>query len=402
MSAIHFEIEKRLKGALGRTGRITTPHGVIETPAFLAVGTKATVKALTPEQFKSVGVQGILANTYHLYLEPHDDIVRDAGGLHAFMNYDGPIMTDSGGFQVFSLGDAYESGVSKMAHELPEDERPTIYDKDFSLAQAKLARIDEEGVTFTSHLDGSTHRFTAEKSIEIQHNLGADIIVAFDECTSPTAPHEYQKEAMERTHRWADRSLKAHRQNIDAQKKQGIYGVIQGGRFQDLRKESAEFLGDMPFDGYGIGGSFTKKDLDAALELVNGILPEEKPRHLLGIGEPADLFDGVERGIDTFDCVAPTRIARTGQVYTKSGKTNLLNTKYIRDFTPIDECDCYTCTNYTKAYVAHLFRSKEMLGATLASIHNTHFIVGLVDGMREAIREDRFEEYKQDFFRVYT
>ncbi len=403
MSAIRFEIQKQLKGKLGRVGKLHTEHGVIETPAFLAVGTKATVKALTPEHIASLGIQGILANTYHLYLEPGEDIVQSAGGLHSFMHYDQPIMTDSGGFQVFSLGEAYEGKISKLAHDEVDDDHPTIYSKNFSLQQARLARIDEEGVTFTSHLDGSTHRFTAERSIEIQHKLGADIIVAFDECTSPQAPHDYQKEAMERTHRWAKRSLAAHRQNIEAQKKQGIYGVVQGGRYQDLRKESAMFLSDLLFDGYGIGGSFTKKDLDAALELVNSILPSEKPRHLLGIGEPKDLFDGVERGIDTFDCVMPTRIARTGQVYTRSGKQNVLNASYARDFSPLDEdCNCYTCTHFTRAYVAHLFRSREMLGATLASIHNLHFITSLVSGMREAILNDSFENYKDSFFARYN
>ena len=253
--AINFRKEKNLSGdRLGRVGEIHTPHGVIKTPAFIVVGTKATVKALTPEQVKSIGAQSVLANTYHLYLEPGDDLVKEAGGLHTFMNWDGPTFTDSGGFQVFSLGDAYDKSVSKFAHEMPDDDRPAVYDKNFSLEQARLARIDEEGVTFTSHIDGSIHRFTAERSIEIQHNIGADIMFAFDECTSPVAPHEYQSEAMERTHRWADRSLKAHRQNIDAQKKQGLYGVVQGGRYQDLREESAKFLAAMPFDGYGIGG----------------------------------------------------------------------------------------------------------------------------------------------------
>jgi len=403
MQAIRFEIKKRLRGKLGRAGTLHTPHGTIKTPAFLAVGTKATIKSLTPEQMGDIGIQGILTNTYHLYLEPGEEVIEEAGGLHSFMHFNKPIMTDSGGFQVFSLGDAYEGDVSKFAHEAPEDDVPTVYDKNFSLKQARLARIDEEGVTFTSHLDGSTHRFTAERSIEIQHKLGADIIVAFDECTSPTAPHEYQKEAMERTHRWAKRSLAAHRQNIGAQKRQGLFGVVQGGRYQDLRKESAEYLANMNFDGYGIGGSFTKKDLDTALALVNGILPEDKPRHLLGIGEPADIFDAVELGVDTFDCVAPTRIARTGQIYTKIGKTNLYNQKYIKDFTSLNEgCSCYTCINYSKAYVAHLFRSREMLGATLASIHNLHFIVGLVDNIRKAIEQDKFDSYKESFFQVYN
>lgn len=403
MSAISFKEIKKLPGKLGRVGEIHTPHGIIKTPAFIVVGTKATVKALTIEQLKSLNVQSVLANTYHLYLEPGDEIVKEAGGLHTFMNWDGPSWTDSGGFQVFSLGDAYDKKDSKFAHEMPEDDRPTVYDKNFSLEQARLARIDEEGVTFTSHLDGSVHRFTAEKSIEIQHNIGADIMFAFDECTSPVAPHQYQKEASARTHRWADRSLKAHRQNTEAQSKQGLFGVIQGGRYQDLRKESAEYLANLPFDGYGIGGSFTKRDLDDALQLVNSILPNDKPRHLLGIGEPLDLFDGIEYGADTFDCVSPTRLGRTGTLYTKRGKINIINSKYIRDFSPIEEdCDCYTCQNFTKAYVAHLFRSKEMLGATLASIHNLHFILRLVENIRQAMLDDRFTAYKEEFMRLYT
>ena len=403
MRPVSFSEERSIRGRLGRAGTISTPNGVIKTPAFTVVGTKATVKALTPAELQEIGIQAVLANTYHLYLEPGEDIIREAGGLHAFMGWKGPVITDSGGFQVFSLGEAYGKHVSKFAHELPEDDRPVIYDKHFSLEQARLARVDEEGVTFTSHLDGSLHRFTAERSIEIQHALGADIMFAFDECTSPTAPHEYQKEAMERTHRWAQRSLTAHRQNVEAQKKQGLFGVVQGGRFEDLRKESAEFLKDMDFDGYGIGGSFTKKDLDAALLLVNSILPPEKPRHLLGIGEPEDLFLAVELGIDTFDCVSPTRIARTGAFYTDTGKLNILNARYASDYEPLsDSCTCYTCAHFTKAYLAHLFRAKELLGATLASIHNLNFIVTLVARIRETILDDTFFEYKKRFLKRYN
>ncbi len=403
MSAISFKIEKQIEGQLGRAGVITTPHGKIETPAFTVVGTKATVKSVTPEQLKDyVGAQAVLANTYHLYLEPGESIVKESGGLNRFMNWSGPTLTDSGGFQVFSLGDAFESNATKFAHDIKESVTPVIYDKNFSLKQARLARIDEEGVTFTSHLDGSMHRFTAERSIEIQHNLGADIMFAFDECTSPTAPYEYQKEAMYRTHRWADRSLKAHLQNIEASQKQGLYGVVQGGRYEDLRAESAETLAKMSFDGYGIGGSFTKKDLDATLKLVNGILPKEKPRHLLGIGDPLNIFDGIEKGVDTFDCVAPTRIARNGMLYTKSGAINILNSKYRNDFSAIDEdTPSYTSKNYTKAYLAHLFRSKEMLGATLASIHNLYFIVNLVKDIRQSILEDRFYEFRDEFMDKY-
>lgn len=401
-SPIDFTIEKKLKGQLGRAGVLKTLHGYINTPSFVAVATKATVKSLTPQQLLDMGVEVVLANTYHLYLGPGEDVIKDAGGLGPFMNWKGPTMTDSGGFQVFSLGDAFGGGLSKLAHDVDESEGVMLYDKDFSLKQARLARIDEEGVTFTSHIDGSTHRITPERSIEIQHKLSADITFAFDECTSPTAPHEYQKEAMDRTHRWAERSLKAHRQNITAGKKQALFGIIQGGRFEDLRRESSEFFRDMSFDGYGIGGSFSKRDLDISLKLQNSILPEEKPRHLLGIGEPEDLFVGVEHGIDTFDCVQPTRIARTGQLYTFGGKINILNQKYIRDFSNLTEgCECYTCVNYTKAYVAHLFRSKEILGATLASIHNLYFINSLVKSIRQSILNDNFFTFKEKFLQSY-
>lgn len=403
MSRMTFTVTKTVRGKRARTGELTTPHGVIHTPAFAIVGTKGTVKALTMEQVHSLSAEVLLGNTYHLYLEPGDEIVRDAGGLHSFMGWNGPLITDSGGFQVFSLGEAFEKGVSKIAHEIPPDEGLMVYDKKLSLAQARLARIDEEGVTFTSHRDGTTHRFTAERSIEIQHNLGADIIFTFDECTSPAAPYEYQKEASDRTHRWAKRSITAHRQNLAAAKKQAIFGVVQGGRFSDLRKESALFLRDLDFDGYGIGGSFTKHDLDAALAVVNDILPPEKPRHLLGIGEPGDIFRGIEEGIDLFDCVSPTRIARNGSLYTNRGVINILNHSYIRDFSPINEtCVCYTCTHATKAYMAHLFRSQEMLGATLASIHNLHFILSLFREARNALLTDTFLSFKDGFMRTYT
>ena len=398
-----FNVLKKLPQKLGRAGVVTVPHGSIETPSFVAVSTKGTVKALTPRQLKEIGVQVVISNTYHLYLEPGSEIIKEGGGLHTFMNWEGPAMTDSGGFQVFSLGDAFGGSISKFANVLEESDLPVIYDKDFSLKQARLARIDEEGVTFTSHIDGSTHRFTAERSIEIQHSIGADIMFAFDECTSPSAPYTYQKEAMERTHRWAERSLKAHRENIDAGKKQALFGIIQGGRFEDLRKMSAEFLSGLNFEGYGIGGSFTKEDLYKTLALVNRILPDDKVRHLLGIGEPEDLFLGVEHGIDLFDCVAPTRIARTGMLYTAYGKINILNARFVRDFSRInDECKCYTCLHYTKAYIAHLFRTREMLGATLASIHNLYFIVNLVKDIRRSILEERFSEFKSEMLHGYT
>lgn len=386
---------------MARAGIIHTPHGDIETPAFVVVGTKGTVKSIKPEDMREyVGNQVALANTYHLFLQPGDDVVKDAGGLHKFANWDIPTITDSGGFQVFSLGAAFGKGVTKFAAGAVTEETKqqyhglNVYSKEAASEHGKLCIIDEEGVTFTSHIDGSLHRFTAERSIDIQHNIGADIIIAFDECTSPTADYEYQKEAMERTHRWAKRSIMAHKQNYDAIKRQGLYGVVQGGRHLDLRKASATILAAMDFDGFGIGGSFSKADLGEAIKVVNEILPENKPRHLLGIGEPEDILEGVRLGCDTFDCVAPTRIARTGTIYemTKEGhrRTNLLNAKYQRDFSkPDGSCDCYVCTNYTKAYLAHLFRSKEMLGAHLASLHNLYYIVNFTKRLREEILTSR-------------
>jgi queuine tRNA-ribosyltransferase len=398
---VSFEILKKQPGTLGRAGLIHTPHGDIETPVFVVVGTKGTVKSLKPEDLKEyVGNQVSLANTYHLFLQPGTDVIKKAGGLHKFANWDMPTITDSGGFQVFSLGAAFGKGVTKFAKgEVSDavDLRPNVYSKELAHSQGKLCVIDEEGVTFTSHIDGSMHRFTAERSIEIQHMIGADIIIAFDECTSPTAEYAYQREAMDRTHRWAKRSIMAHKQNYEALTKQGLYGVVQGGRHLDLRKESATILGNMDFDGYGIGGSFSKEDLGESLKVVNEILPENKPRHLLGIGEPDDIIAGVAQGCDTFDCVAPTRLARTGSIYVHTSKEwnpykanieriNILNTKFQQDFSALDEgCDCYVCKNYTKAYIAHLFRAQEMLGAHLASIHNLYTIVNFTKKLRESI-----------------
>jgi queuine tRNA-ribosyltransferase len=414
MAALSFTEIAKLTGTLGRVGELTTPHGVIKTPAFVTVGTKATVKSLTPEDLKNyVGNQMALANTYHLFLQPGHEIIKEAGGLHAFMRWDGPLMTDSGGFQVFSLGAAFGKGVTKFAkgeegdvekdEALERDVRPTLYSKEIAAAQGKLCVVDDEGVTFTSHIDGSMHRFTAERSIEIQQALGADIIVAFDECTSPTADYAYQKEALERTHRWAKRSVMAHRRDYDAVKKQGIYGVVQGGRHLDLRKESAHEMARLDFDGFGIGGSFSKEDLGPSLSVVNEILPNDKPRHLLGIGEPEDIFMGVESGCDTFDCVAPTRIGRTGTIYTHGeGKLDLRKTKYARDFgKPDTACDCYTCTNYTRAYISHLMRAQEMLGGHLCSIHNLHFIVQLTEKIRQAIIDGVYPQFKEQFLSRY-
>lgn len=411
MSAIRFSVEKKLKTG-ARAGVVETPHGSFVTPAFCTVGTKGTVKAVTPKDLKEVvGAEVALANTYHLFLQPGEEVVKEAGGLHTFMNWQGPLVTDSGGFQVFSLGAGFEKDVSKFVQppEVAQGESeqkgraPTVFDEEVLSQHGKLAIIDDEGVSFTSHLDGSLHRFTPERSVEIQHTLGADIFFAFDECTSPEADYAYQREAGERTHRWAERSLATHQNNLEARKKQGLFGIVQGGRYPDLRKWSAEVLGAMDFDGYGIGGSFSKADLGEALRAGIGPLPDDKPRHLLGIGEPEDLFEGVAHGIDMFDCVQPTRLARSGTIYTARGKVNLLREEYIRDFSPVDiDTGGYVSEHFSKAYLAHLFRAKEILGATLASLHNLYFVISLMKQIRQSILEDRFETYRGDFLSRYT
>ncbi len=402
MKNFSFKILEKLKGWGGRAGVLSTLHGDIKTPAFVAVGTKGTVKALQPEDVKKAGAQVIIANTYHLYLQPGDELIKKVGGLHSFMNWQSPLMTDSGGFQVFSLGAAFGVHVSKLAKRDEEKEGISVYDKNIASQHGRLAIVDEEGVSFTSHIDGSFHRFTPERSIEIQHNIGADIMFAFDECTSPSANYVYQKEALARTHLWGRRSLAAHRQNTDVQNKQALFGIVQGGRHEELRRESARTIGSMNFDGFGIGGSYIKEDLDTAVGWVCEELPPERPRHLLGIGEPEDIFSGIEKGVDLFDCVTPTRLARNGVLYTHSGKINLFNNKYISDFSKPDEkCLCNTCSQYSKAYLAHLFRAKEMLGAMLVSFHNVYFLTHLVERAREAILENRFENFKKDFLSSY-
>ncbi len=407
MRPIKLDIVKEAPNSLARAGILHTPHGDIKTPCFVAVGTKADVKGIDSTQFPELGVQTIISNTYHLYLSPGEKLIDKAGGIHKFMGFNGPIMTDSGGFQVFSLGEGFGKKLSKFLPVQKDSTSqnllaPAVWDEDLATSHGKLAIVDEDGVSFTSHVDGSLHRFTPERSIEIQHGLGADIIYAFDECTSPAADYEYQKEAMDRTHRWAERSLKAHRGNIDKNNAQGIYGIVQGGRFEDLRIESAKTLADMDFDGYGIGGSFSKHDILGILDKVNSVLPKEKPRHLLGIGEPEDMFIGVAAGIDTFDCVLPTRNGRNGGLYTRKGKIQIPNAEYIDDFGPIDEdCDCTVCTHHTRSYVHHLFRTHEMLGPILASMHNIRFLTRLVEQIRQSILDDRFEEFRDAFLAGY-
>jgi queuine tRNA-ribosyltransferase len=402
-SGFKFEIVKSGENGLARAGTITTPHGQIQTPAFIPVGTKATVKSVLPEAMEDLGSQALLSNAYHLYLQPGPDVLDEAGGLGKFMNWDKPTFTDSGGFQVLSLGVGFKKVLAMDASTFRSDQV-------IAGNKERLAHVDDEGVTFKSHLDGSMHRFSSEISMQIQHKIGADIIFAFDECTTLHNTRPYQELALKRTHDWAIRCLDEHqRLTIERSDKpyQALYGVIQGAQYEDLRKEAAADLGSMSssgisFDGFGIGGALDKDSLGTIVGWVNSTLPQEKPKHLLGIGAPEDLFVGVENGVDTFDCVLASRIARTSAVYTMTGRFNVSNKPFTRDFNPIDdECDCYTCQNYTRAYLCHLFRGKEMLAATLATIHNERFIVRLVDQMRAALIDGTFYDLKADFMGRY-
>lgn len=414
MSVFKFSIDEvKNPGSRARRGVLTTPHGEIQTPAFVPVGTKAGVKGVLPETLQELGAQVVLANTYHLYLQPGADAVRDAGGLGAFMGWQDaarktlPTITDSGGFQVFSLGAGLARKITRVAEEEKDDKSDgvTMYDEEVQSQHGQLAIIDEEGVTFTSHLDGSLHRFTPERSVELQHQLGADIFFAFDECTSQTEPYEYQREAMFRTHRWADRSLKAHRQNLEANRRQAIYGIGQGGQFADLRRESARAIAQMGFDGFGLGGSFSKSGGKSMLSLALSVLdelPEGMPVHGLGVGEPGDLLEAIAAGVDTFDCVAPTRHGRHGTIYTMHGPIHLKNEKYRNDFTPLDPERVVPGTEaFTRGYVSHLLRSGEMLGQMISSMHNLGFIMQLVDGARTSIERKEFATYRDDFVRNY-
>lgn len=353
-----------------RYGKLITNYGTFETPMFMPVGTLANVKMLTPEELKEVGSAVILSNTYHLWLRPGEDVVDHAGGLHKFMNYDGPILTDSGGFQVFSL------------------------------AKDKKKDITEEGVHFKSHIDGKALFLTPELSIEIQNKLDSDIAMSFDECIPFPATYEYAKESTLRTLRWAKRG-----KDVFNNENQSLFGIVQGGAYEDLRKMSAEETVKMDFDGYSIGGTSVGEDKDTMYKMIDWAikhLPEDKPRYLMGVGDPVDLFEGVERGVDMFDCVLPTRIARHANAFTNSGKINLRNLKFKEDFTPIDdECDCYTCKHYSKAYLRHLFVAGEGLGGRLLSIHNIRFLIRIMENIRVAIKEDRFDEYKEEFLKEY-
>ncbi|MCG7594625.1 tRNA guanosine(34) transglycosylase Tgt [Mycobacterium sp. C3-094] len=394
----YFCVEAELPGRAGRAGVIHTPHGDIRTPAFIAVGTQATVKAVLPETMKSLGAQAILANAYHLYLQPGADIVDEAGGLGAFMNWPGPTFTDSGGFQVMSLGVGFKKVLAMDTTRVQTDDI-------IAEGKQRLAHVDDDGVTFRSHLNGSTHRFTPEVSIGIQHQLGADIIFAFDELTTLVNTRGYQEQSVERTHRWAQRCLAEHRRltQVRADKPpQALFGVVQGAQYEDLRRQAARGLTEIVdddgagFDGYGIGGALEKQNLATIVGWVTSELPADKPRHLLGISEPDDLFAAVAAGADTFDCVSPSRVARNAAVYSRTGRYNLTGSRYRRDFTPIDdECDCYTCAHYTRAYLRHLFKAKEILASTLATIHNERFVVRLVDDIRAAILAGRFDELRE-------
>jgi queuine tRNA-ribosyltransferase len=393
MTAFGFSIGARSGSA--RTGVIVTPHGEIRTPAFIPVGTKATVKALLPETVRDLGAQAVLANAYHLYLQPGPDIVEEAGGLAAFMHWDGPTFTDSGGFQVLSLGAGFKKVLAMDSGQRDDDV--------IAEGKERLARVDDDGVTFRSHLDGSEHRFTPEVSMQVQASIGADIAFAFDELTTLNNTRDYQVMSLERTRLWAERCIIEHdRLRSSDRPYQALYGVIQGAQYEDLRRTAARDLGAMPFDGYGIGGAIEKRNLSDIVGWVTQELPEGKPRHLLGIGEPGDLFSGVAAGADTFDCVSPSREARNSAVYSPTGRFNLLTSAHKRSFEPIDaECDCYTCTHYTRAYLHHAFKAKEMIASTLATIHNVRFTVRLVDGMRAAIERGDFAAMREDFLGRY-
>lgn len=368
-AAVTYELIKEEKNTGARLGILHTPHGSFETPMYMPVGTLATVKGLSPEELKAMGAGVILSNTYHLWLRPGEDIVEGAGGLHEFMNWDQGILTDSGGFQVFSLSD--------------------------------MRKITEEGVYFRNHINGEKLFLTPEKSIQIQNALGADIIMSFDECPSFKESYEYVKKSIERTTRWAERGLKAH----DNPEQQSLFGILQGAGYKDLRLQHAHDIISLDFPGYAIGGlsvGETKEEMNEVLEYLTPLMPKNKPRYLMGIGTPDSLIDGVIRGIDMFDCVLATRIARNGTCMTHDGRLVVKNAKYARDYRPIDEsCDCYACRNYSRAYIRHLIHSNEMFGLRLASIHNTHFLINLMKEIRQAIRDDQLLDFRETFFERY-
>lgn len=388
--------------ATARLGRLTTAHGCVDTPAFVAVGTQATVKSLTPAAVAETGTQLLFANTYHLYLRPGAELVAAHGGLHRFMNWDAPILTDSGGFQVFSLGAAIEHGVGKIGNIFPGEDQKAGQRR--LAAAAGMVKVDEDGVEFKSHIDGSKHRFDPETSIRVQRQLGADMVLAFDECTSPLHDEAYTRRSLERTHRWAQRSLTAFRASAPLHGyRQALYGIVQGGAFRDQRIDSATVIGAMGFDGLAVGGNLgaTRADMYAILDWTLPLLPPDKPRHLLGIGDVPSIFEAVARGIDTFDCVMPTRNARTGTLLVRpdlgdggrNGRLNIINARYKDDLGPVQSgCDCYTCRTFTRAYLRHLFKAGEALGPQLATIHNLRFMARLMQDIREALVAGTFDE----------
>ncbi|MDQ0351138.1 queuine tRNA-ribosyltransferase [Alkalibacillus filiformis] len=367
--AITYELIKTCKQTGARLGKVHTPHGSFETPVFMPVGTLATVKTMAPEELKAIGADIILSNTYHLWLRPGEDVVEEAGGLHKFMNWDGSILTDSGGFQVFSLSD--------------------------------MRQIEEEGVHFRNHISGAKLFLSPEKAMHIQNSLGPDIMMAFDECPPYPASYDYMKASVERTSRWAERCLEAHQKP----NQQGLFGIVQGGEYEELRKQSARDLVSLDFPGYAIGGLSVGEPKDVmnnVLDFTTPLLPDEKPRYLMGVGSPDSLVDGAMRGVDMFDCVLPTRIARNGTCMTSNGRLVVRNAKFAKDFTPIDEnCECYTCRNYTKAYIRHLIKANETLGIRLTTYHNLYFLVKLMGQVRNAIREDRLGDFRDEFFEQY-
>ena len=367
--ALEFEVLHQDSGTKARRGRMKTPHGTVETPVFMPVGTQATVKAMKPESVEATGAQIILANTYHLMLRPGSDIVREAGGLHEFMNWHRPILTDCGGFQVFSLG--------------------------------HMRKITEEGALFSSHIDGSRHMLSPEKSMEVQNDLGSDIIMGFDECAPPDASYDYIAKSQARTTRWLERCIEAHK----FPERQALFGIMQGGFFRDLREESAREIVKFDLPGYAVGGisvGETKDQYTGVLDYAPDLLPYDKPRYVMGIGTPDYILEAVERGVDMFDCVEPTRIARHGMATTSRGRVNIKNAKYERDFGPLDpECDCYTCRHYSRAYLRHLFKAGETMSAMLLSEHNLRFLSKLSEDIRKSIEEDRFTEFKKEFYGKY-
>lgn len=381
-----------------RVGKLVTPHGTIQTPSFVPVGTLATVKALSAEDLCKLGSQVIITNAYHLHLRPGEDLIEEMGGLHRFMSWEGPLMTDSGGFQIFSLGSGKEHGVGKIAPIFPQEKDRSI--GPFSSNKEKpLVSVDEDGVEFISYLDGSRHRATPEQVIQIERKLGADIILVLDECTSPLHDYSYTKEAMERTHRWGIRAFAEFKRTSET--RQALFGIIQGGAYRDLREKSAKFIAEQDFDGYAIGGSLgrSKEEMNQVLEWTVPFLPQGRPRHLLGIGEIDDIFEIVRRGIDLFDCVLPTRMARTGTVLTKETdrfRMHIRNARFKDDPLPIEEeCTCYSCCNYSRAYLRHLFMTKDLLGVRLATIHNVHFLESLMRQIRLAIKEGRLSALRR-------